>query len=126
MEIRLCKKCILPENYEGLSLDDDGVCNFCNTNKLKKYQGKEKLLEDINGILLHHPDRTYDCLVGLSGGRDSTFLLWYVVQELKLKPLAVFVDSGFIPVQTLNNVNHAVTLLDVDLEVVSHEYLKKW
>jgi tRNA(Ile)-lysidine synthase TilS/MesJ len=111
MEKKLCKKCILPENYVGLSLDENGICNFCNNYKKGQYLGKEKLLEKINTILSKNPERTYDCVVGLSGGRDSSFLLWYVVHELKLKPLAIFVDSGLIPEQTIKNVNETVSLL---------------
>ena len=87
MKNKLCTKCILPDNYVGISFDDDGVCNFCNERKDHQYLGKEKLKEEINSIFLKYPDRKYDCVVGLSGGRDSTYLLWYVVNEMNINPI---------------------------------------
>jgi glutamine---fructose-6-phosphate transaminase (isomerizing) len=126
MKIRRCKICILPENYTGLTISSDGVCNFCKEKNEHHYLGKDKLSERINNILLQNPERKYDCVVGFSGGRDSTFLLWYIVKELHLKPLAVFIDSGLIPEQTIQNINKTIQLLNVDLKIIKHDFLKKY
>ena len=126
MDLKRCTKCILPENYTGIEFDKDGVCNYCNEEvKKNPYLGKEKLIERINEILSHHPDRKYDCVVGFSGGRDSTFLLWYIVKELHFKPLAVFIDSGLIPEQTILNIRKTVQILNVDLKIIKNDSLKK-
>jgi hypothetical protein len=125
MNKKLCNACILPEDYVGLRMDDNGVCNYCKEENTKKYLGKESLIEKVRDILAGFPDRKYDCVVGFSGGRDSTFLLWYVVTQLKLKPLAVFIDSGLIPEQTIENINTTVKLLNADLKIVKHDYLRK-
>jgi tRNA(Ile)-lysidine synthase TilS/MesJ len=125
MKTKLCTKCILPANYVGLKLDESGLCNFCREEKEQQFLGKEKLIERVNNILSNHPERKYDCVVGFSGGRDSTYLLYFIVHELKLKPLAVFIDSGLIPEQTIQNVENIAKILHVDLKIVKHNFLKK-
>lgn len=121
----LCKNCILPQNYAGISINEDGLCNLCEDFKPIKYLGEDKFKEDVKAILKKNKSSNYDCLVGLSGGRDSTYLLWYIVKVLKIKPLALFVDSGLIPVETLSNIRKTVDLLNVDLIKKTHEYLQK-
>ncbi len=125
MTDQLCRKCILPEDYAGISFDEDGVCNHCRNAKERKYLGKEKLREDIDKILKEHPGRKYDCVVGFSGGRDSSYMLYYLVKELNLKPLAVFIDSGLIPEQTIDNIYRIVKILGVELKHIRTDYLTK-
>jgi hypothetical protein len=122
---RLCKKCILPENYSGISFNEHGICNFCEEYKPLKYLGEDRLKEDISIILKNKIGQEYDCIVAFSGGRDSTYLLWYVVNVLQLKPLAVFVDSKAIPKETLSSINKTIKILDVDLIIKQHDYLQK-
>ena len=89
------------------------------------YLGAEKLKKDVSKLLQNATKKSnYDCIVGFSGGRDSTYLLWYVVNVLKLKPLAVFSNSMLIPQQTLSNIQKTTTLLGVDLLIKEHNYLK--
>jgi tRNA(Ile)-lysidine synthase TilS/MesJ len=113
-----CTRCILPESYPGISFDENGICNYCHIHKSRDYLGEEKLFEAIRPY--RDSGNKYDCLVGYSGGRDSSFLLWYVVNKLKLKPLACFVDNGFVPDQIMENINTAVDLLGIDLVVKKH------
>lgn len=122
---QLCKECLLPSDYAGIRFNDQGVCNLCKDYNAISYLGKSKLKEDVS-IILNQTEvkNKYDCIVGFSGGRDSTYLLWYIVNELKLKPLAVFVDSMLIPDDTISNVRKTVELLNVDLVIKKHEYLK--
>jgi hypothetical protein len=121
----LCKKCILPHNYAGLIVNNEGICNLCKDYDSLQYEGENKLKEDIANILKDKRACEYDCVIGLSGGRDSTYLLWYIVKILKLKPLAVLSDSGLIPEMTISNINNAVKILGVDLVIKQHEFLKK-
>jgi hypothetical protein len=118
----LCKKCILPNNYSGISFNEMGICNLCESFKKSQYLGEDKLKEDINTILKEKNE--YDCVVGFSGGRDSTYLLWYIVNVLRLKPLAVFVDSKLIPETTISNIEKTIKILGVDLIVRQHDFLK--
>ena len=121
----LCKECILPENYSGVILNEKGICNLCSGYKSPQYLGEDRLKVDITNILKDKKNNKYDCIVGFSGGRDSTYLLWYIVNILKLKPLAVFVDSKLIPETTLSNIKKTARILGVDLIIRQHEFLQK-
>ena len=76
----------------------------------KDYLRLQKKLEkeDLN--------QKYDCVVGVSGGRDSTFLLYYIKKILKLRPLAVHYDNGFDSDTSVSNILNICQKLDVDLE----------
>jgi hypothetical protein len=122
---KFCNNCILPETYSGLKLNDQGTCNYCEEYEPIDYLGEKRLEEDVSKILANRTGNKYDCIVAFSGGRDSTYLLWYVVKVLKLKTLAVFVDSKLIPEETISNINKTVEQLGVDIVFKKHEYLKK-
>jgi hypothetical protein len=123
MNKELCKKCILPHDYVGISINKNGICNYCEDYKPTEYLGN-KILKQRILKLSKNGNQSYDCIVGFSGGRDSTYLLWYVVTKLHLKPLAVFVDSKLIPEQTILNIKNTVKILGVDLIIKQHDYLK--
>lgn len=86
-----CKSCILPNTRPNLTISEDGICNACKLNKTKKKidwtKRKKELLKIINQIKFDNKNN-YDCIIPVSGGKDST---WQVVESLKLglKPLAV-------------------------------------
>ncbi len=111
-----CKKCILPENYPGISFDAEGICNFCRAYQPQKnHLGKEKLVELLRSV---KPVGKYDCVVPMSGGKDSSFILYFAVKELGLNPLVVSYDSGFQEEVARANIRTACELLDVDYQVV--------
>ncbi|MGE5315940.1 MAG: hypothetical protein ACM3Q4_14705 [Acidobacteriota bacterium] len=114
--IRTCSKCILPETYPGISFNEDGVCNFCLTYQpLHPVWGRNALKE----LLESKPKAgACDCVVPLSGGKDSTFILYYVVKELGLSPIAVMHNSGFQHELALTNARNACTVLGVPLREV--------
>ncbi len=123
--MKLCNKCILPENYSGLIMDDNGTCNLCKQNTKIDYWGQDALKKDISEIIKKNKNKEYDCIVSFSGGRDSSYLLWYAIEKLKLKPLAVFIDSGLIPKQTIDNVKKISEKLGVQLVIKKHDFLLK-
>lgn len=103
----------MPENYPGISFNNKFICNFClNYNLRHEYLGKEKLIEILNSVKRRGK---YDCVVPLSGGKDSTYMLYYAVKELKLKPIAVTYDSGFQTELAKKNVELACKILNVPL-----------
>jgi len=110
----ICRKCILPDSYPGADFVD-GVCSFCRryTQSHRVPQGKDKLIE----ILQSKPRGEYDCVVPISGGKDSSYALFYVVTELGLKPLAVFFDSGFSTEIARQNIERLCKRLSVDLVI---------
>lgn len=124
--IERCKKCNLPNNYPRIILDDDGVCNFCKSENIKiNYLGIDKLKKDINDILKTKPDRNYDCIVALSGGRDSSYLLYLAKKVLNLNVLAVSLKHNYIPEQTMNNILSMTKNLDIELKLIKNDKLNK-
>lgn len=114
--MKYCKKCILPETYPGISFDAEGICNFCKAYKPQKDQlRKEKLVELLGSV---KSKGKYDCVVPMSGGKDSSFILYFAVKELGLNPLVVSYDSGYQDEIARENIRKACELLDVDYHVI--------
>ena len=120
-----CKKCILPTNYPGIQFNNVDICNYCIDHKEKKYFGKESLRNKILSHIQVNKNRDYDCLIAFSGGRDSTYLLYYFVTVLELKVLAYTVDNGFLPETTIKNIKMISKLLNVDHIIYKRDYLKR-
>jgi hypothetical protein len=115
--VKYCSKCIMPEIYPGISFNKEGICNLClDYRPHHEYLGKEKLIEVLNSAV---KTGAYDCVVPISGGKDSTFILYYAVKELKLNPIAVSYDSGFQTEIAKENLRNACKILGVPLEVVT-------
>ncbi|MBN1467333.1 MAG: hypothetical protein JW924_01315 [Fusobacteriaceae bacterium] len=125
--MKRCTKCILPENYPGITFNEEGVCNHCINFKKNKYYGSELLKEKIDSFLKNKKDsnKNYNCVLALSGGRDSSYMLYYLVKILNLKVLAYSVDHGFIPEQTKLNMKNMTDILNVKLVIEEHDFLKK-
>ncbi len=114
--MRRCNNCCLPETQDSIRFDDNGVCSVCNQIKVKK----EKIDWEERKQWLHRLcDRfrgkhAYDCIVPFSGGKDSTYTLWYLVDQLKMKPLVVSFDHGFYRPQHLQNRERTLKQLHCD------------
>ena len=114
--LRRCTRCTLPETHETILFDNEGVCNICRQHEFKKTnidwdqrkQDLMKLVEQYRG------KNTYDCIVPFSGGKDSTFTLWYIVVQLGLKPLVVNFDHGFYRPKNLENNERTIRKLGID------------
>jgi N-acetyl sugar amidotransferase len=108
---------------EGIKFDEDGVCNFCKIHdELERKhpldaEGKKKLDLIINSIKKDGSKKEYDCVVGVSGGRDSTYTLYSAV-EMGLKPLAVHFDNGWNSEMAVRNIKNSTEALGVDLVTV--------
>lgn len=123
ISIKKCRECLLPENYPGIEFDKEGVCNYCLNYKKAKYKGKEKLDKVFESI--RHENNKYDCIVGISGGRDSSYALYYLVKKFNLKILAYSADNGFIPEEAKSNMKKMTDILNVKLVIEKHNFLKK-
>lgn len=96
--MRYCSRCVMPETAETLTFDEQGVCSVCRQIEVQKSaidwaaRGREldALIDAFRG------KHDYDCIVPFSGGKDSTFTLWYLVAVKKLRPLVVRFDHGFM------------------------------
>lgn len=111
MAERRCNRCVLPETYPGIIFDENGVCHLCNSYKKPQVKGEEELRR----LITSRRGEKYDCLITLSGGRDSSYLLYYAVKILGLRALALNYDNGFRHVQALKNLKEACRRLDTDL-----------
>ena len=128
--MKRCTKCILPENYPRITFNKEGVCNHCITyeeREKREYLGGEVLRKEIDSYLKKKEgrNRNYDCLLALSGGRDSSYLLYYLVKVLNLRVLAYSVDNGVIPEQTKVNMKNMTDMLNVKLVIEENDLLKK-
>ena len=117
---RLCTRCIMDDSIPGITFDENGVCPYCkiHDNMEKKYSLsgtsdiKLKLLVD--KIKNAGKGNRYDCIVGISGGRDSTYTLYNTV-KLGLRPLAVHFDNGWNSDIAVQNIKNITKKLNVDL-----------
>lgn len=120
--IQICNFCVLDNQASEIQFDSDGVCAHCKSASilLKKNwkpdsKGEERLKEIAAEIKAKGKNKKYDAIIGLSGGVDSSYLAHYVVKVLKLKVLAVHVDSGWNTEKACRNIENLVKKLDLDL-----------
>ncbi len=93
-ELKRCTRCILPATYPFIEFDDDGVCNNCRDHTPQRPAGRDALEE----ILVKHrrTDGRQDCIVAISGGRDSSYGLHLIKKELAMNPVAFTYDWGMV------------------------------
>jgi hypothetical protein len=101
--LRRCTRCILPETMPYIEFDADGVCNFCRHHRPITARG-EAALEELVRPHRGRGDRP-DCLVAISGGRDSSFTLHYVRKVLGMHPVAFTYDWGMMTDEGRRNVS---------------------
>lgn len=118
-----CKKCILPNTFPYIEFDENGICNYCNNYKKINYKGKDSLLSSVNKY--RNNFNKPECLIPFSGGRDSSYVLHYVVTELKLKPIAFSYDWGMITDLARRNQARMCGKLGVEHILVSADIRKK-
>jgi tRNA(Ile)-lysidine synthase TilS/MesJ len=111
-----CGLCNIPHNFPGACFDKSNICLFCKQYKKESidYKGIEELKIKIHKILLKNPKRKYDCAIGFSGGKDSSYLLHFAKNVLGLNVLAVTITSDFTPEDTRDNIANIPKLLDID------------
>jgi len=104
-----------------IRFDENGICNYYHDyhNAESKYvyageQGKARLDELVSKIKKEGKDKRYDCLIGLSGGVDSTYVAW-LAKELGLRPLAVHLDNGWDSELAVMNVENIIKKCGFDL-----------
>ena len=92
--LKRCSRCILPETMPFIKFDEQGVCNYCQSDKKIKVKGEGEL----ERVVARYRDKNdrINCLVAFSGGRDSSYGLHYIKNVLKLNPVAYSYDWGMI------------------------------
>lgn len=118
---RVCSRCIYDERVPSISFDADGVCNYCHQidNLIEEYgtgqpKGLQKLDETIETIKRDGHGKRYDCVIGVSGGTDSSYML-YLAKNYGLRPLAVHYDNTWNGSIATLNIHRVLRHLDIDL-----------
>jgi amino acid adenylation domain-containing protein len=116
-----CTKCGLPANYPSATFNDDGVCQLCVgfEDYQRRAQRYFRTMEDLENTFSPRPTEAgaeYDCIMLLSGGKDSTYALGQLV-GMGLKVLAFTLDNGYISEQALDNVRRVARELGVDCHI---------
>ena len=120
-----CKKCLFDTKTTDIVLDEEGICNYCHLFEQmeKEYpivQGKKSLNKIVKEIKENKKsNQIYDCIIGISGGLDSSFLLYTMVKDYGLKPLAVHFNNSWNTDIAANNIKNMCNYLNVDLEEYS-------
>ena len=128
----ICTRCVMDDTDPTISFDDQGMCSYCNHfdgmhNVLPRSDGYMELEQIKNEILSRKlKGSNYDCIVGLSGGLDSSFLLHICVKKMNLKPLVLHVDAGWNTYQAAENIKSMSNGLNLDLytEVIEWEEMR--
>ena len=120
-EIKICTRCIYDERTPAIVFDDSGQCNYCKIfdQLVEEYQtgkpgGEKRINEIIREIKKRGKGKKYDCVVGVSGGTDSSYLVYWAVNK-GLRPLAVHYDNTWNTSVATENIRKVLSKLNVDL-----------
>jgi len=126
-DVQVCSKCISDTSIPGIRFDEHGICNFCKAHDELEKQfplneaGQQKFNRLIYKIKASGKSKKYDCIVGVSGGTDSTYCL-YLAKKLGLRPLAVHLDNGWDSNIAVENISKANSKLNVDYKIVTCDW----
>lgn len=118
-EIKRCTKCLLPSTLQDIKFDENGVCNHClkyeeDFKDWDKIKNRKKNEFEVILTGAKKLKRAYDCLVPLSGGKDSTFVLYLCTKVYKMNTLAISLDNGFLSNPAKDNIRNALIRSNAD------------
>src|SRR3989339_2237103 len=125
---QICTNCIMDTSDSDIKFDQDGLCDYCKNfyEKILPHwhpdqKSEDELMRVAEKIKKDGKNRTYDCLIGLSGGVDSSYVAYIAKTKLGLHPLLYHVDAGWNSQVSVNNIEKLVDGLGLDLhtEVVN-------
>lgn len=135
-EIKVCNSCVMDTTASNIKFDVNGRCSYCENNlkNIKPYLKNNLLKSEIwfknlKNKLKNESKQNkfnYDCIIGLSGGVDSSYLVYYIVKHLKLNPLIFHVDTGWNNKIAVSNIEKIIEKYKLDLhtEVIDWNELK--
>lgn len=120
-KVTICKRCIYDEKIPVIQFDDKGICNYCkmidsliNEYKTGTSEGEKKFQAIVKNIKNDSKRKKYDCVIGVSGGIDSSYMVYKAV-EWGLRPLAVHYDNTWNSAIATQNIKKVLSKLNVDL-----------
>ncbi len=133
MSYQICNTCIMDTSDPHISFDAQGRCEYCGnfrTNIQPNWhvdaRGEAELMKIAERIKADGSGRDFDCIIGLSGGLDSSYLVYIAKEKMGLRPLLFHVDAGWNTDQAVSNIEKLVDGLGLDLytEVINWEEMK--
>lgn len=130
---KICNRCVMDTSDPNISFDDNGQCDYCSNfdkNILPNWNannsGLSKLLEMSESIKKDSKGSDFDCIIGLSGGLDSSYAAYVAKEKMGLRPLLFHVDAGWNTDQAVGNIEKLIEGLGLDLytEVINWEEMK--
>lgn len=130
---QICNQCVMDTSDPYILFDANGVCDHCHDfasnikpNWNTDEQGEEQLNKIIAKIKEAGKNQEFDCILGISGGVDSSYMLHLAVKEFHLRPLVFHVDGGWNSELAVHNINVLIDKLGLDLytEVINWEEMK--
>lgn len=119
---QICTKCVMDTSDAGISFDENGVCDHCRgfkehvePNWFPNEEGERRFAAVVEKIKDDGKGRDFDCILGMSGGLDSSFLLHKAVKDFGLRPLVFHVDGGWNSDIAVSNIQSLVEGLGLDL-----------
>ncbi|MCW3835408.1 N-acetyl sugar amidotransferase [Sphingomonas canadensis] len=121
LSYRVCTRCVMDTTDPDIRFDAAGVCNHCHehdaaiaTQVLHGAEGQARMVAIADRLRRRNAGRRYDCIIGVSGGVDSTYVAW-LVKDLGLRPLAVHLDNGWNSEIAVSNIAATIDALEIDL-----------
>ena len=130
---QICSNCVMDTTDTKITFNDEGICDHCETffSDIKPKwntgeKGNNELIKIVNQIKKEGKNRDFDCIMGMSGGIDSSYLLYMMKEKYDLRPLVFHVDAGWNSQIAVNNIERLVDGLGLDLftEVIDWEEMK--
>jgi len=130
---QICTNCVMDTSDSKITFDENGVCDHCNDfykNVLPGWHTDESGRKDLDAIVTkikkEGEGKEFDCILGMSGGVDSSYLLHLAVTQLGLRPLVFHVDGGWNSELAVNNIEVMIEKLGLELytEVINWEEMK--
>lgn len=119
---QICANCIMDTSDSGIVFDERGWCDYCNNyhdnivpNWHPDERGEREIMAQVEQIKRDGKGRDHDCLIGLSGGVDSSYVTYIAKEKFGLRPLLYHVDAGWNSQQAVNNIEKLVDGLNLDL-----------
>jgi N-acetyl sugar amidotransferase len=131
---QMCSSCIMDTSDSGISFNRQGECDYCQNFKssiLPAWKYGQNRISEIEPLMAkirkEGKNKDFDCIIGLSGGLDSSYTAYQAVKTFNLKPLLLHVDAGWNTDQAVDNISKLVDGLKLDLftEVINWEEMKK-
>jgi N-acetyl sugar amidotransferase len=129
----VCVRCVMDTSDPDIRFDETGVCSWCRRFDAEvapqwfpNSEGERRFAAIADGIRKESASREYDCIVGLSGGIDSSYAAWVMRRHWNLRLLAVHVDAGWNSELAVKNIENIVKRLGIDLhtEVIDWEEMR--